>query len=369
MPRSSATEAEARARRADDLADRLLQGVLGMIDVHTVYVGERLGLYRELAKAPASAGELARRTGTHPRYAREWLEQQAVAGLLAVDDPQAPPAERRYRLPAGHEEVLVDRDHPSYGAALARMMVGMARPLPAVLEAFRRGGGVPYRDYDADFCDGQGEMNRVQFANRLGSRWLPAVPDLHERLIREPPARVADIACGTGWSSIAIAEAYPRARVDGLDSDERSIALARRNALGAGLAERVRFEVRDAREPGPRGAYDLVTIFEALHDMARPVEALRGVRRLLAPGAAVLVADERVAERFTAPGDEVERLMYGFSVLHCLPVGMAEEASVGTGAALRPDALRRHAAAAGLGDVAVLPIDDPLWRFYLLRPG
>jgi len=363
---SSATDV--RARRRDALAQRLREGVLGTIDVHTVYIGDRLGLYRELAKAEATAGELAARTRTIERYVREWLEQQAVTGLLEVDDPAAPAGERRYRLPPGHAEVLVDRDDLAYSSALARMMVGMVRPLPRVLEAFRSGAGVPYADYDADFCDGQGETSRARFVNLLASEWLPALPDVDARLRADPPARVADVACGTGWSAIAIAEAYPKVRVEGIDLDPYSIEVARRTAAGAGLDGRVRFEVRDASDPRLEARFDLVCAFEAVHDMSHPLEGLRGIRALSVAGGSVLVADGRVAERFAAPGGDVERLMYGFSVLHCLPAGMAAGGGAATGAALRPAMLCDLASDAGFGSVEVLPIRHDLWRFYRLRP-
>jgi 2-polyprenyl-3-methyl-5-hydroxy-6-metoxy-1,4-benzoquinol methylase len=352
-------------QRRDELVGRLFEAVLGMNDLYMVYVGDRLGLYRTLADAGSvTSSELAATTGTHERYVMEWLEQQAVTGILEVDDSEV----RRYRIPDGHEEVLTERDSLNYLAPFARMMVGIVRPLPAVMEAFRSGGGVPYAEYDADFCEGQAEMNRVQFINLLGSEWLPAVPDVHARLMEDPPARVADVACGTGWSSIALASAYPKVRVDGFDLDEYSIELAHGNLAGSGLEDRVRFEVRDAADPALAGGYDLVTVFEAIHDMARPVEVLRTIRRLLAEEGTVIIADERVAEEFAAPGDEVERLMYGWSVLHCLPVGMAEQPSAATGTAMRPETLRRYAAEAGFHGVEILPIENDFWRFYRLTP-
>ncbi len=351
------------------LVDRLFGAVLGMIDVHAVYIGDRLGLYTALAASGgATSAELASATGTDERYVREWLEQQAVGAILEVEDVSAKPSARRYVLPSGHAEVLTDADSLDYFAAFARLMVGVVRPLPAVLEAFRGGGGVPYADYDADFCEGQADMNRTMFVNLLGSEWLPSITDVHERLRSDPPARVADVACGAGFSSLAIATAYPNATVDGLDLDEVSIELARVNLIQAGLQQRVSFAVRDAADPQLQGAYDLVTVFEAIHDMSQPVEVLHAVRLLLAPGGCVIVADERVAQTFTAPGDEVERLMYGYSVLHCLPVGMAEQPSVGTGTAMRPDTLAAYALAAGFTDVDVLPIENDFWRFYRLNP-
>jgi 2-polyprenyl-3-methyl-5-hydroxy-6-metoxy-1,4-benzoquinol methylase len=351
--------------RRDALVARLFEAVLGLTDVYLVHIGDRLGLYEALGAAGAATpSELAAATGTHERYVREWLEQQAVTGILEVEDA-ADPAERRYSLPAGHDEVLLDRDSPSYLAAFARMQVGMVQPIEHVLEAFRSGDGVPYARYPEDFLVGQADMNRVQYVNSLGSDWLPAIPDVHERLRADPPARVADVACGAGWSTVALARAYPKAEVVGYDSDEASIALARE--VGAELADRVRFETRDAAglDGGP---YDLITVFEAIHDMSRPVEALRGLRAALAEGGSVLVADERVAEEFTAPGDDVERIMYAWSVLHCLPVGMAEQPSAGTGTVMRPETLRRYAGAAGFAEVEVLPIENDFWRFYRLRP-
>ena len=357
-----------RARR-DALAGRLLEAGLGFNDLHVVHLGDRLGLYRALAEAgPSTSAELARATGTHERYVREWLEHQAVGGILEVAEHAAAPGDRRYALPAGHAEVLLDGDSPAYMAAFARMMVGLARPLPSVLEAFRTGGGVPYADYPPDFCEGQGDMNRVAFVTSLGTEWLPSIPSVDARLRADPPARVADVACGTGFSTLEIARAYPGVLVDGLDLDDASIALAQEHLRGSGVEDRVRFAVRDAADPAGAGRYDLVTVFEALHDMARPVEALRAMRGLLAEGGSVVVADERVADAFAAPGDDTERLMYGYSVLHCLPVGMEEQPSAATGTVMRADTLRGYAREAGFATVDVLPIEHDFWRFYHLRP-
>jgi 2-polyprenyl-3-methyl-5-hydroxy-6-metoxy-1,4-benzoquinol methylase len=353
---------EATERR-DALEERLFGAVLGMMDVHTVYIGDRLGLYRALTEGAGTPAEVAAATGTDERYVREWLEQQAVAGLLAVDDG-------RFALPPGHEEVLVQSTSLHCLAPLARLTVGVVRPLPEVLEAFRSGDGVPYERYDADFCDGQGDMNGAMFDALLGREWLPAMPEVDERLRSRPPARVADVACGTGRSTLAIARAYPDARVDGIDLDAHSIDVADRHLAAADgdLAGRVSFAVRDAADPGLAGRYDLVTVFEAVHDLSRPVDVLRAVRGLLAEGGTALIADERVADEFQAPGDDIERLMYGYSVLHCLPVGMADQPSAATGTVMRTSTLRRYAREAGFGGVEVLPIDNDFWRFYRLQP-
>jgi SAM-dependent methyltransferase len=348
---------------SDALVERLFEGVLGMADVYTVYMGDRLGIYGAMASGKATEAEIAEATGTDVRYLREWLEQQAVTGLIEVDDVSKPEGERKYRLPPGHQEVLVDRDNPGYMAAFARMMAGLVRPLPRVIEAFGTGDGIPYAAYDTDFLEGQADMNRVQFVNSLASEWMPALPDVHERLQRG--GRVADVACGAGFSTIAIARAYPSAEVRGLDLDQASIQLARENAAREGLE--IPFEVRDAADPELSGRYDLVTCFEAVHDMSQPVEALTGMRSLLAEGGVLLVGDERVADEFTVPGDEVERLMYGFSLFHCLAVGRDDHPSAATGAVMRAGTLHKYAEAAGFAKFEVLPIENDFWRFYRLE--
>ena len=358
---------ETDVARRDAFVTRLSSAMLGMADVLTVYLGDRLGLYTVLAEAgPLTATELAARAHIHERYAREWLEQQAVGGVLEVSDTQLRADARRYRLPAAHAEVLLERDSLNYLAPLARLFVSLTVPLPKLLEAFRSGDGVGWADFGVDAREGQAEGYRPIYLNLLGQTWLPSIPSVDARLRSEPPARVADFGCGAGWGSIGLARAYPRVFVDGFDLDPPSIDLARRHAAQAGLAERVAFHVRDAADPTLQGQYDLVTVFEALHDMAQPVEALRTMRRLLAPGGVVLVVDERVAERFTAPGDDLERLMYAFSVLCCLPAGMAETPSAATGTVMRPTTLRRYAREAGFRRVDVLPIEHDFFRLYLL---
>jgi 2-polyprenyl-3-methyl-5-hydroxy-6-metoxy-1,4-benzoquinol methylase len=366
-PASPPNSESAAEQRRDALTERLFGAVLGMADVHLVYLGDRLGYYRELASGWRTSTELAEATGTHERYAREWLEQQAVSGIIEVDDAAKPASERRFHLPEGHDEVLLDSDSFNYMSAFARMMVGIVRPLPKVIEAFRTGGGVPYAHYDKDFCEGQGDMNRVNFINLLGSEWLPALPDIHERL-RQPGARIADVACGTGWSTIALARAYPEAQIEGIDLDEASIASAKRLAKSEGLTDRVTFRVGDGADPKFAGHFHLVTLFEALHDLSRPVEVLSTLRSLLAPGGAVLVADEKVAESFVAPGDEVEQAMYAFSVLHCLPSSMVDEDSAATGTAMRIDTARDYATRAGFSRFEVLPVSTDFWRLYRLDP-
>jgi 2-polyprenyl-3-methyl-5-hydroxy-6-metoxy-1,4-benzoquinol methylase len=360
-------EAPATAE-TDTLVERLVGAAIGALELASIHLGGRLGFYQALADGgDATPTELANRTGTASRYVREWLEQQAVGGFLAVDHSDARPDERRYHLPDPHRAVFVDEENLNYLTPLATLAVGVLGPIDALLATYRTGGGVRYEDYGADVREGIEALNRPMFANQLAD-WLGAVPEIDHRLRGEPPARVADLACGSGWSSVAIAQAYPTVTVDALDVDVASIETATAKVAAAGLAGRVHPAVADASAPDLGGPYDLITIFEALHDMNHPVAALRAARNSLTDGGSVLVADERVAERFTAPGDELERFNYGWSVPHCLAVGLLDDDSAGTGTVLRPDTIRAYAADAGFDRVELLPIDHDFWRFYRLAP-
>jgi SAM-dependent methyltransferase len=369
-PKASTTTEEAPPSTAvtDALVERLFAAAIDTLEVASVHLGGRLGFYRALAElGDATPAELAGRTGTAERYVREWLEQQAVARFLSVDDPAASADERRYGLPVAYRSVLVDEEDLNFLTPLARLAIGVLGPMDALLDAYRGGGGVPYEAYGADVYEGVAELNRPQYVNLLAG-WLASIPDVDARLRAQPPARVADVACGSAWSSIAIARAYPGVAVDAIEADPASIEAARTNVAAAGLAERVRPAVHDASEPELPGRYDLITIFEALHDMNHPIEALRAARSSLAAGGSMVVADERVAERFTAPGDEIERFNYGWSVLHCLAVGNLDEDSAGTGTVIRPDTVRAYAAEAGFARVDVVPIEHDFFRFYRLMP-
>lgn len=353
--------------RRDALVERLFGAAIGAFELAGVYLGDRLGLYQALSEADSmTPAELAAATGIDGRYALEWLEQQAAGGILDVVEDGT--EGQRFRLPAGHDEALLDQDSLNYVAPFGRFLLGCLRPMEALLDAYRSGDGVPYGDYGVDLHEGQSAFTRPMFVKLLAQEWLPSIPDVHARLLADPPARVADLACGGGVSSIAIARGYPNVLVDGIDLDAPSIELANRHLEGSGVEDRVAFEVRDAADPKLQGRYDLVTIFESLHDMSYPVDVLRAARGLLAPDGSLIVGDERTADHFGAPADELERLYYGFSILHCLPVGMVGEGAAGTGTVMRTSTVDGYARDAGLSSVEILPIENDFWRFYRLRP-
>ncbi|WP_214467566.1 class I SAM-dependent methyltransferase [Microbacterium flavescens] len=348
---------------AEEYAERMMTSALGWIDVMSAYLGDRLGWYRSLAEHGAStAQELAERTGTQPRYAREWLEQQAVSGVLLLEESED--GTHRYTLPDAAAEVLLDADSLNYLGPLPRLFAAVSRTMPELLDAYRHGGGVSWERLGADAREAQSELNRPLLAELPTA--FAGVGDVQSVLTR-PGARVADIGMGGGWSSIALAQAYPGLEVDGFDIDEPSIELARANAAAAGVADRVRFHNADGDGLAAHGPFDAAFAFECIHDMARPVDVLAAVRQAVADGP-VVIMDEAVGERLIAPGDDLERLMYGYSIFCCLPDGLSHQPSVGTGTVMRPDTLRDYAQAAGFADLEILPIEDfGPFRFYSLK--
>jgi len=359
-----------------EFAGRIAQSAIAGFELATVELGNRLGLYAALADGPAAPAELARRAGIDGRYSREWLEQQATAGIVHVDaEPADGDADQRvFSLPLEHQICLLDPDSLALVAPLATFASVAGTFLPDLVAAYRAGTGISFAGYGPWVRQAQEALNRPQFTNLLASEWLPAMPDVAGRL-EAGGAGVADIGCGCGWSSIAIARGFPGVTVIGIDTDAASIADARTNAADAGVADRVTFTTVDAAAGGTvdaasgDGHYDLVTCFEALHDMAHPVEALGAMRRMAGADGAVLVMDERAADALTVNDpDPMQRLFYAASVLHCLPVGRSEDGSAATGTVLRAGTLEAYAAEAGFASVEILPIDHDSFRFYRLHP-
>jgi SAM-dependent methyltransferase len=347
-------------RAVEDFAGWVFDRFLGGMETLSIQIGSSLGLYTALRDAPATAAELAARTGIDRRYAREWLEQQATAGILLID------GDVRFRLPPAHAEVLTDRASLGYSAPLADMFAAVALRMPDLTEAYRSGGGVPWAAFGAAVRDGQGDINRPWFENAL-AKALASVPRVHEVLSRSD-AGIADVACGHGWSTIGLARAYPDAIVDGFDIDAPAIEAAHEHAAGLGNVTFSELRGEQLADEG-EDRYDAAFVFEALHDMPNPVAVLSSIRRAVRSDGVVVVMDEAVAETFSPPGDDIERAMYGYSLLICLPDSMSTPGSAATGTVMRHATLERYAHEAGFSAVSILPIDGfAAFRFYLLEP-
>lgn len=352
------------------LSLRLFGAMVATQESFTIYLGVRLGLYRALSgSGPVTAAGLAERTGLAPRYLREWLEQQAVAGILTAREPEEPDGVRRYLMPPGHERVLTGSEDPLSMVGTAVLPLGaVAGALPALVAAFRSGEGVPEAVYGDDWRHGHGESNRFAYTHLLPGWLRRYAPDAHRRLVGAP-GRAADLGCGTGWSTLVLASTYPDAVVSAVDVDAAAIAQLRVRADDAGLGARIRTEVADAaaRVAGA-GAFDLVCVFDVLHEATDPGGLLAAARGLAAPGAPVLVLESQVPDELAAPGTDLARFQHATSVLHCLPVALlgatGPEEVLGT--VVRPAALRALARRAGFSRVRRYELDDGFHRLYRL---
>lgn len=362
MPTIALTAAD--EGRVEEFAGTLFGACLATMELANVELGIRLGLYEALAGAgPVTSAELAGRAGIAERYAREWLEQQAVAGVIDVDDTAKSPNERRFELPNAHAHVLLDDDSEACMKPCAAVVPWVATALDIMVEEFREGTGAAFGLFDLH--DVQAGFTRPVFVNHLTQNWLPALPEIQRKLDAGTPVRIAEVGCGEGLAAIVIARAYPNVEVHGYDLDEASIAAAQRAAAEAGVADRARFELRDAADPAIIGDYDLVMAIEMIHDVPDPVGILRTMRMLAGRVGAVLVVDERTEDAFTVPTNEMERFFYSFSTLHCLAVSMQND-GVGTGTVIRPDTMRRYASEAGFSSIETLDVEHPQFMLYRL---
>ena len=350
--------------RVEEFAGNLFTACLATMELANVELGVRLGLYETLAGAgPVTARQLAQSAGIAERYALEWLEQQAVAGVVEVEDAAASASERRFTLPDAHAHVLTDDDSEACMKPCAAVVPWVAKALDIMVEEFRSGAGASFGLFDLH--DIQAAFTRPVFVNHLTQTWLRALPDVQAKLTAGDRVRIAEIGCGEGLAAITIAGAYPKAEIEGYDLDDASIAVARKGAADAGVGDRARFHVQDAADASVEGDYDLVVAIEMLHDVPDPVGILRTMKRLAGDSGAVLVVDERTEDAFTVPASEMERLFYAFSTLHCLAVSM-QGGGAGTGTVIRADTVRRYAAEAGFTDVDVLDVEHPQFRLYRL---
>ena len=349
----------------DEFAERIFTALVGAMDLNAMYLGDRLGLYRALAEGGAQTpAQLATRAGILPRYSREWCEAQAASGFLLCADPQAEPDDRVFELPEAMREIMLDPDSLSHLAPSVRCTVVAGRVLPELMATYRGERTFGWEDFGPEMRQGQADANRPIFRALLVQDWLQRLPELRDRLA-SPGSRVAEVGCGMGWASIALAQGIAGLHVDGYDIDAPSVEAARHYAEAEGVADRVAFHVADISDVQDGPAYDAVFAFECLHDMSRPVEALAAMRNL-ARGADVLVVDERTEDAFTPNASLMERLLYGYSLTVCLPDGMSATPSAGTGTVMRSATLREYADAAGFADVEVVDLEHEQFRLYRL---
>lgn len=343
--------------------DRVIDMLASSMELAGVSLGSRLGCWAAVAAGGPNgvdAGELAERCGMDARYAREWLEAMGAGGWLEVAD--AAPYARRFRLAPGTEPMLLSVEGDSYLDPLIRQVTASQLRLRQLEQAYRDGSGIAWGDQDAEVRTAQGEINRTPLRRQLAGWIRSALPDVAHRL--DDGGWAADVGCGYGWASVGLAEGFPKIYVDAFDPDTASALGARANVAGCGLNDRVL--VHSSGFGGqPTGPYSLIVMAEMLHDVPDPIGLLTTCRERLDEDGVILVADMKVNADYTAPADPIERMMYGFSVLVCLPGAMGGDATAATGTVMRPSILEGYADAAGL-IATELSIEHDTWRFWVL---
>jgi 2-polyprenyl-3-methyl-5-hydroxy-6-metoxy-1,4-benzoquinol methylase len=325
-------------------------------------IGDRLGLFADLASnGPATSAELARRTGLAERYLREWLGGMTAAGYLTRQATT-----ERYELPVDHAPVLAEEAGPWFlGAALFDFSTNFGDTFHMLLDGFRTGEGVPQEAHGAEVAHSIERFTAPWYENLLVPAWLPAMPDVLQRL--DAGGTVCDVGCGQGRALVILAEAFPDCTFVGVDAYQPAIDAAVQRAKEAGVEDRVDFEVRDAARGLP-GHYDVITTFDVLHDAIDPQGLLRAIHAALAPEGRYLCLEINCADRPEDNTGPFGTILYGLSLAYCLPVALAEGgAGLGT-LGLPPSTLAELATAAGFADVTRAPIEDDFSALYVLTP-
>ena len=343
-------------------ADKVLVDYAGANAFFLASIGDRLGLFGELAEnGTATSGELAGRTGLQERYVREWLGGMAAAGYLDYE-----PSTTRYSLPAEHVPVLAQEAGPAFfGCAFFDFSTNFGETYHQLLDAFRTGGGVSQEAYGAEVAESIERFTAPWFEHMLVAEWLPEMPVVMTKLTEG--ASVCDIGCGRGRAVIKLAQAYSKSTFVGLDVYEPAVRAAEAAAENAGVADRVRFEIRDAAD-GLGGRYDVITTFDVVHDSVDPGAILRAIRAALEPNGRYVCVEINCADRPEGNTGPLGTVLYGLSLAYCLPVSLAE-GGAGLGTLGLPESkLTELALEAGFSEVRRLPIENPFNSVYEISP-
>jgi SAM-dependent methyltransferase len=325
--------------KIEEMTGKVLADIGVIFQAPLVLIGERLGLFKALAGASMNAEQLAGLTSTAVRYVEEWLPAMAAGGYVSYDVE-----EEAYYLSPEQAMVLADEQSPVYMPGAFQAALAAIKAEPDIREAFRTGDGYGWHEHAEEIFTGTERFYEPLYRSNLVEHWIPALDGVKERL--EAGARVADIGCGQGRSTIILAQAFPRSHFEGFDYHRLSIEAARNNAREAGVDERVRFEVLDAGDT-PACGYDLVTSFDCLHDMGDPVSAAAAVRAALKPDGIWMIVEPYAADEVEKNFNPVGRLYYSASVLLCVPGALAQEGGYALGAQAGEKRLREVVQAGG----------------------
>jgi SAM-dependent methyltransferase len=304
-----------------------------------VVIGEKLGLYKALAANPVTAAELAVKTHTDERYVREWLASQAAGGYITYDEKSG-----KFSLSQEQAFTLANEESPAYLPGAFELALGSLAAVPRIAESFRSGAGMGWHEHVDGVFHGCEKFFRPGYAANLVTSWIPALHDVQQKL--EAGARVADVGCGKGASTLLLAKAFPKSRFYGFDYHDKSVEAAREYAKRDGVADRVTFEVSKAKE-FPGKDYDFVAVFDCLHDMGDPVGAAAHVRRSLAPNGTWMIVEPFANDQLKDNLNPVGRVYYSFSTLLCTPCSRSQEVGLCLGAQAGEARIREVVASAG----------------------
>jgi SAM-dependent methyltransferase len=289
-----------------------------------VVIGERLGLYKALAAGPMTSSELAAKTGTDERYVREWLSSQAAGGYITYDEKSD-----KFSLTEEQAFTLANENSPAYLPGAFQLALGALNAVPRIADSFRSGAGMGWHEHDDGVFHGCEKFFRPGYAANLVSAWIPALHDVGKKL--EAGARVADVGCGLGASTILMAKAFPNSQFFGFDYHDKSIQEAREAAAREGVSERAHFEIAKAKD-FPGKDYDFAAVFDCLHDMGDPVGAARHVRESLHSDGTWMIVEPFAHDRLSDNLTPVGRVYYSFSTLLCTPCSRSQEVGLCLGA-------------------------------------
>ena len=346
--------------QARDLARQVGVDFGATLAVALGYIGDRLGIFRALAEGGAgTTAELATRTGLNERYLREWASTMAAAGYVDYD-----PKSQKFMINPAQRTVLLDEHSPFNMAGAFQYAVTCIRQLAPLTEAFRSGGGIPFADFGPEIAEAIRRMFQAGYEAWVASRWIPALPELHQRLLTGGEA--AEVGCGSGQCLIPVAKAFPNSRFHGFDVDAGSIAIARQRADKEALAGRVKFEQVAAESIGRDDHFDLVMAFNCIHDMANPRGALRAIRNAIKPTGAMMWSEAKASDRLEDNLGSWGRSLYGASTMHCMTVSLAHEGE-GLGSVIGEKLARELAIEAGFSSFEILPVENPFHQIFVLR--
>ncbi len=346
--------------RLKSFSEKIFSDMAGAMVAGLGYVAVRNGLFTAMAgKGPMSIAAVVAASGLQARYVEEWLRGMVAARYLDYD-----PRNETFTLPEELAYLVASEGTDHYMGGLFRMATALLAVAPKVSEAFVKGGGVPFSEYSEDCVTALDEMNRGNYEHRFGSYWLKALPDIAERLTQG--GRVLDVGCGVGRVSMSLARTFPKAYFVGIDTDTRTIERASREASAAGLENRVRFLAQSTNTLDANERFDLITICDCIHDLAKPTATLAEMRALLKPGGAVFAVEPKAADKLEDNCHPIAAMYYGISVFHCMTQSLAN-GGPGLGTCMggaRTAALLREA---GFSRVEMLDIKSQVNSFYAAR--